>query len=408
MREGALASRQFRAEKPKELARLPVPQLVDALLQQALQERASDIHIEPATQGLRVRFRIDGMLREKELLPLEMQAAVLSRIKLLSALDIAEKRLPQDGRWRVQKENQDVDVRVSTLPVQGGEKAVLRILPFRGMRQNIETLGFSKDALQRYRLLYQKPQGIILICGPTGSGKTTTLYATLAELNRPESNLVSIEDPVELQLAGMNQVQVNAKAGLTFATALRAILRQDPNIIMVGEIRDAETADAAVRAAMTGHLVFSTLHTNDAAGAVARLLDLGVPPFLVAASLLGVVAQRLVRLVCQECRQSYRPAEHTAEEMLLKDVPEGKRSFVKGCGCAACGQTGYRGRQAIYEVMPVTSRLRQLIQEKAAAYEIAAAAREEGMHTMSEDGVAKAAAGLTSLSEVVRVAAGMA
>ena len=337
-----------------------------------------------------------------------MQAAVLSRIKLLSALDIAEKRLPQDGRWRVQKENQDVDVRVSTLPVQGGEKAVLRILPFRGMRQNIETLGFSKDALQRYRLLYQKPQGIILICGPTGSGKTTTLYATLAELNRPESNLVSIEDPVELQLAGMNQVQVNAKAGLTFATALRAILRQDPNIIMVGEIRDAETADAAVRAAMTGHLVFSTLHTNDAAGAVARLLDLGVPPFLVAASLLGVVAQRLVRLVCQECRQSYQPAEHTAEEMLLKDVPEGKRSFVKGCGCAACGQTGYRGRQAIYEVMPVTSRLRQLIQEKAAAYEIAAAAREEGMHTMSEDGVAKAAAGLTSLSEVVRVAAGMA
>ena len=408
MREGALASRQFRAEKPKELARLPVPQLVDALLQQALQERASDIHIEPATQGLRVRFRIDGMLREKVLLPLEMQAAVLSRIKLLSALDIAEKRLPQDGRWRVQKENQDVDVRVSTLPVQGGEKAVLRILPFRGMRQNIETLGFSKDALQRYRLLYQKPQGIILICGPTGSGKTTTLYATLAELNRPESNLVSIEDPVELQLAGMNQVQVNAKAGLTFATALRAILRQDPNIIMVGEIRDAETADAAVRAAMTGHLVFSTLHTNDAAGAVARLLDLGVPPFLVAASLLGVVAQRLVRLVCQECRQSYQPAEHTAEEMLLKDVPEGKRSFVKGCGCAACGQTGYRGRQAIYEVMPVTSRLRQLIQEKAAAYEIAAAAREEGMHTMSEDGVAKAAAGLTSLSEVVRVAAGMA
>ena len=408
MREGALASRQFRAEKPKELARLPVPQLVDALLQQALQERASDIHIEPATQGLRVRFRIDGMLREKELLPLEMQAAVLSRIKLLSALDIAEKRLPQDGRWRVQKENQDVDVRVSTLPVQGGEKAVLRILPFRGMRQNIETLGFSKDALQRYRLLYQKPQGIILICGPTGSGKTTTLYATLAELNRPESNLVSIEDPVELQLAGMNQVQVNAKAGLTFATALRAILRQDPNIIMVGEIRDAETADAAVRAAMTGHLVFSTLHTNDAAGAVARLLDLGVPPFLVATSLLGVVAQRLVRLVCQECRQSYRPAEHTAEEMLLKDVPEGKRSFVKGCGCAACGQTGYRGRQAIYEVMPVTSRLRQMIQEKAAAYEIAAAAREEGMHTMSEDGVAKAAAGLTSLSEVVRVAAGMA
>ena len=408
MREGALASRQFRAEKPKELARLPVPQLVDALLEQALQERASDIHIEPATQGLRVRFRIDGMLREKELLPLEMQAAVLSRIKLLSAMDIAEKRLPQDGRWRVQKENQDVDVRVSTLPVQGGEKAVLRILPFRGMRQNIETLGFSKDALQRYRLLYQKPQGIILICGPTGSGKTTTLYATLAELNRPESNLVSIEDPVELQLAGMNQVQVNAKAGLTFATALRAILRQDPNIIMVGEIRDAETADAAVRAAMTGHLVFSTLHTNDAAGAVARLLDLGVPPFLVATSLLGVVAQRLVRLVCQECRQSYQPAEHTAEEMLLKDVPEGKRSFVKGCGCAACGQTGYRGRQAIYEVMPVTSRLRQLIQEKAAAYEIAAAAREEGMHTMSEDGVAKAAAGLTSLSEVVRVAAGMA
>ena len=408
MREGALASMQFRAEKPKEMAMLPVPQLVDTLLQQALQERASDIHIEPALQGVRVRFRIDGMLREKELLPLELQAAVLSRIKLLSALDIAEKRLPQDGRWRVKDETRDIDVRVSTLPVQGGEKAVLRILPFRGMQRNIETLGFSKEALRRYQLLYKKPQGILLVCGPTGSGKTTTLYATLAELNRPESNLVSIEDPVEMQLAGMNQVQVNTKAGLTFATALRAILRQDPNVIMVGEIRDAETADAAVRAAMTGHLVFSTLHTNDAAGAIVRLLDLGIPPFLVATSLLGVVAQRLVRLVCPKCRQPYLPAEHTAEQMLLKDAPGDNRFFVKGCGCDACGQTGYRGRQAIYEVMPVTSRLRQLIQERAAAYEIAAIARDEGMHTMSEDGVAKAAAGLTSLSEVVRVAADMA
>ena len=299
-------------------------------------------------------------------------------------------------------------MRVSTLPVQGGEKAVLRILPFRGMQRNIETLGFSKVALQRYPLLYKKPQGIVLVCGPTGSGKTTTLYATLAELNRPESNLVSIEDPVEMQLAGMNQVQVNTKAGLTFATALLAILRQDPNIIMVGEIRDAETADAAVRAAMTGHLVFSTLHTNDAAGAIVRLLDLGVPPFLVATSLLGVVAQRLVRLVCPKCRQAYRPAEDTAEQMLLKDAPEGNRSFVKGCGCDACAQTGYRGRQAIYEVMPVTSRLRQLIQERAAAYEIEVMARQEGMHTMSEDGVAKAGAGLTSLAEVVRVVADMA
>ena len=408
MREGVLASMQFRPEKQKELAMLPVPQLVDALLQQALQERASDIHIEPATQGVRVRFRVDGMLREKEQLPLELQAAVISRIKLLSALDIAEKRLPQDGRWRVKDEKRDIDVRVSTLPVQGGEKAVLRILPFRGMQRNIETLGFSKVALQRYQLLYKKPQGIVLVCGPTGSGKTTTLYATLAELNRPESNLVSIEDPVEMQLAGMNQVQVNTKAGLTFATALRAILRQDPNIIMVGEIRDAETADAAVRAAMTGHLVFSTLHTNDAAGAIVRLLDLGVPPFLVATSLLGVVAQRLVRLVCPKCRQAYRPAEDTAEQMLLKDAPEGNRSFVKGCGCDACAQTGYRGRQAIYEVMPVTSRLRQLIQERAAAYEIEVMARQEGMHTMSEDGVAKAGAGLTSLAEVVRVVADMA
>ena len=408
MREGVLASMQFRPEKQKELAMLPVPQLVDALLQQALQERASDIHIEPATHGVRVRFRVDGMLREKEQLPLELQAAVISRIKLLSALDIAEKRLPQDGRWRVKDEKREVDVRVSTLPVQGGEKAVLRILPFRGMQRNIETLGFSKVALQRYQLLYKKPQGIVLVCGPTGSGKTTTLYATLAELNRPESNLVSIEDPVEMQLAGMNQVQVNTKAGLTFATALRAILRQDPNIIMVGEIRDAETADAAVRAAMTGHLVFSTLHTNDAAGAIVRLLDLGVPPFLVATSLLGVVAQRLVRLVCPKCRQAYRPAEDTAEQMLLKDAPEGNRSFVKGCGCDACAQTGYRGRQAIYEVMPVTSRLRQLIQERAAAYEIEVMARQEGMHTMSEDGVAKAGAGLTSLAEVVRVVADMA
>jgi type IV pilus assembly protein PilB len=292
--------------------------------------------------------------------------------------------------------------------VQGGEKAVLRLLPFGGMQRNIEALGFSKEALQRYRLLYQKPQGIILICGPTGSGKTTTLYATLEELNQPESNLVSIEDPVELQLAGMNQVQVNTKAGLTFATALRAILRQDPNIIMVGEIRDAETADAAVRAAMTGHLVFSTLHTNDAAGAVARLLDLGVPPFLVATTLLGVVAQRLVRLVCRECRQPYLPTEHTVEALLLQGELEKNQSFVKGGGCDACGRTGYRGRQAIYEVMSVTPRLRQLIQARAAAYEIAAAAREEGMQTMSEDGVAKAATGLTSLSEVARVAAGMA
>lgn len=320
-------------------------------------------------------------------------------------MDIAEKRLPQDGRIRIQAEDRDIDLRVSTLPTIIGEKVVLRILNNKDVLKDINGLGFSPENFSRYFKLYQQAYGMILVTGPTGSGKTTTLYSTLAAVNSPDKNVITIEDPVEYQLRGISQVQVNPRTGLTFANGLRSIVRQDPNIILVGEIRDSETADIAIRAALTGHLVFSTLHTNDAPGAITRLVDMGIEPFLIASSLLGIVAQRLVRLICTACRENYIPAADSAERRYAaaeKDHLTG--SLCRGRGCPHCNHTGYYGRMAIHEVMAISTAVRDAIQQKAASDTLRNIAVREGMKTMRQDGIAKALRGLTTLTEVMRVA----
>lgn len=321
----------------------------------------------------------------------------------MSELDIAEKRLPQDGRMKVHEAGRDIDIRVSTIPTILGEKAVLRILDKQTGVFDISRLGFSIENFRLYKHLYTQPYGMILITGPTGSGKTTTLYSTLVELNTPDKNIITIEDPVEYRLTGINQVQVNPKAGLTFSSGLRSILRQDPNIVMVGEIRDQETADIAIRAALTGHLVLSTLHTNDAAGAITRLLDMGIEPFLVTSSVLGVVAQRLVRTICPHCKRPDN-TEVSIDRGLLEAKTAAMPPLYRGEGCRHCHQTGYRGRMAIHEVLVINSKLRELISRRAASSELAAAAKQAGMRTMWQDGLQKAMAGLTTLEEIRRVA----
>ncbi|NPV28505.1 MAG: type II secretion system ATPase GspE [Firmicutes bacterium] len=379
----------------------PVVRLVNSLLSRAIAEKASDIHIEPQEQGVRVRYRIDGSLREIMQLPKRVQALVTSRIKIMANLDIAEKRVPQDGRIQLRQDERDIDMRVSTMPTVFGEKIVIRLLDKSSALLNLNQLGFSSQNLARFNALIRSSYGMILVTGPTGSGKTTTLYAVLNELNTSEKNIITIEDPVEYTLPGVNQTGINPKAGLTFATGLRSILRQDPDIIMVGEIRDAETAAIAVRAATTGHLVLSTMHTNDAAGAFARLIDMGVEPFLVASSVLGVVAQRLVRVVCPRCREAYELSPDTPEYAFVNsDKPV--RVF-RGRGCAACGYTGYKGRTSIQEVLVATRSIRALINAKAPAGEIRRCALEEGMVPLKEDGIAKALEGVTALQEVIRV-----
>lgn len=382
----------------------PVISIVDSLISQAIKERASDIHIEPLDKALRVRLRIDGVLRELINFPLYTHASIISRLKIMSEMDIAEKRLPQDGRIKFQESGREIDIRVSTLPTILGEKIVLRILDQKSVIVNINGLGFSADNLKRYRSLYTQSYGMILVTGPTGSGKTTTLYSTLTGLNSPEKNIITVEDPAEYRLDGINQVQVNYKAGLTFANGLRSILRQDPNIVMVGEIRDGETADIAIRAALTGHLVLSTLHTNDAPGAVSRLIDMGVEPFLVASSVLGVVAQRLVRVICPDCKQSYVPQADSPERLFLNISQDDPIILYRGGGCNRCGHTGYRGRMAIHEVMSITSPLRELINKKVSSDELGSLAKQEGMSTMKQDGIRKALDGLTTIEEVMRVA----
>lgn len=377
--------------------------MINMIVSQAIREKASDIHWEPQKTGLRVRLRIDGFLREIAVFPRHIHAPAISRIKILSELDIAEKRIPQDGRIKVHEMGREVDIRVSTLPTIFGEKAVMRILDKQAVVFDVNQLGLTKEALKKYQRMYHQPYGMILITGQTGSGKTTTLYSTLSALNTDDRNIITIEDPVEYQLDGISQVQVNAKAGIHFANGLRSILRQDPNVIMVGEIRDAETTDIAMRAALTGHLVFSTLHTNDAAGAFIRLLDMGAAPFLVASSVLGVVAQRLVRRICPACRESYLLPEDSPERLYLGLPASDSLTLYRGCGCSLCGQTGYKGRQAILEIMPVTTALRQLIHQRADHDAIVACAISEGMTTMSHDGIAKVMAGLTTVEEVRRV-----
>ncbi|MEW6276615.1 MAG: ATPase, T2SS/T4P/T4SS family [Bacillota bacterium] len=382
----------------------PVIRLVDSIIARAIRVRASDIHIEPQESKVLVRFRQDGLLREVVVLSPQSRLPLISRLKIMAGLDITEKRLPQDGHIQIKFAGRDVDLRVSSLPTIFGEKIVLRILDKGSSLLPIEALGFDDYNFTRFINLLRHSGGMILITGPTGSGKTTTLYAVLNKLRTPALNIQTIEDPVEYVLEGINQTQVNVKAGLTFAAGLRSILRQDPDIIMVGEIRDRETAEIAVRAATTGHLVLSTLHTSDAAGALTRLIDMDVEPFLVASTVLGVVSQRLVRLLCPHCRQSYQPSPDAPERMFAgTSLPNEVTLYLPG-GCEHCDQTGYRGRISIQEVLNVTGGIRNMINQKCSAGEIKRRATQEGMITLRQDGVQKALRGITTLQEVMRVA----
>jgi type IV pilus assembly protein PilB len=378
-----------------------VIKLVNLIIMQALKERASDIHIEPEEETLKTRFRVDGMLHEISSPPKHLQSAIISRIKIMANLDIAERRVPQDGRFSIKMEGKEIDVRVSCVPTIYGENVVLRLLDVSSALLELGQLGFSKEVLDKYNKLILKPHGIILVSGPTGSGKTTTLYASLDKINTAEKNIITIEDPVEYKLPGIRQIQVNPKVDLTFANGLRSILRQDPDIIMVGEIRDFETVEIAIQAALTGHLVFSTLHTNDAPGAIARLLDMGAEPFLVSSSIIGVLAQRLVRKICPDCKEKYTPTQETLKDIGLK--PDEKIDFYKGKGCAKCMNTGYKGRIGIYELMIPDDKIHNSIVAKQATDEIRKLARASGLVTLMEDGLDKVKQGVTTAEEVLRV-----
>lgn len=372
----------------------------DGIIAQAVKCGASDIHIEPEEDGARVRLRTDGVLYEAAQLTKPVMQAVVSRIKVLAGMDIAERRLPQDGSIKLELDGRSVDLRISTLPTILGEKAVIRILDRERFALKLDELDFTPQNLQLYRSLYSSGNGIVLLTGPTGSGKTTTLYATLTELNSDERNIVTVEDPVEYRIAGINQVAVNEKAGLTFASGLRSILRQDPDIMMIGEIRDLDTAQTAIHAALTGHLVLSTLHTNNAAGAVVRLIDMGIAPFLVASALRGVVAQRLVRRICPHCKTAYAAS---VEEKAYLNVDAGAElTLYKGAGCEHCRGTGYLGRMALQEVMPVLPELKKFILKETQESVLFDEARKFGAASMCEDGVRKVLNGLTTVSELLR------
>jgi len=381
----------------------PVIKLVNLILFQAVKERASDIHIEPFQKELKVRYRIDGILYQRFDPPKKYQSAIVSRLKVMAKLDIAEKRLPQDGRIPIKIAEKDIDIRVSIIPTTFGERVVLRLLDKSSVLLGLEDIGLTSDQLETLDDLIHRANGILLVTGPTGSGKTTTLYGALSRINSPDKNIITIEDPVEYQLWGIGQIQVNPKIGLTFAHGLRSVLRHDPDVILVGEIRDVETAEIAIQSALTGHLVFSTLHTNDAASAVTRLVDMGIEPFLAASVVRAIVAQRLIRVICPECKEGYVPeAEALREEGLAMSQLEGK-TLYRGKGCPACSETGYRGRTGIYEILLVSEEIRQLIMKKADSTTIGRKAVEEGMRTLREDGARKVIAGITTLEEVVRV-----
>lgn len=379
----------------------PIIRLVNSLLSQAVKDRASDIHIEPFEKDLVVRFRVDGILYEIIRPPKRVQNSIISRVKIMGGLNIAEKRLPQDGRIRLKVAGRDFDIRVSSVPTAHGERIVMRLLDRSSIMRDLTYLGFSDANLKIMEDLIKASHGIILVTGPTGSGKTSTLYACLAKINRPDINILTVEDPIEYQLKGVGQVQVNPKIDLTFATGLRAFLRQDPDVIMVGEIRDRETAEIAIQASLTGHLVLSSIHTNDAPGAITRLVDMRVEPFLVASSLLAVLAQRLVRTICPNCRTSYTPTKEELAEIGLS--PEQAPKLWQGKGCAKCQNTGYIGRLGIFELMIVNEELRGIILKNADAVTIRAKAREKGMITLREDGARKVLEGVTTIEEVTRV-----
>ena len=381
----------------------PVIRIVNLILVQALKDRASDIHIEPAEKSVRLRYRLDGNLIEASGPPKSLQLAIASRIKILAGLNIAERRIPQDGRFRIRVSGKEVDLRISFLPTVYGEKIVIRILDKGALTGSIDQIGLDETTLGTFKKAIDAPHGMILVTGPTGSGKTTTLYSVLSELNRPEYNIVTVEDPVEYQLPGINQVAVKADVGLDFSSALRSILRQDPDIVMIGEIRDNETADIAVKAALTGHQVLSTLHTNDAAGAITRLDDMGIEPFLIASSVLLTCAQRLVRRICPNCKEEFVP-EHDIFSKLNMEIPEGD-VFFQGAGCDRCKKRGYLGRAAILEVLPVSESIRRLIIKRASAAVLKNQALSEGMKTLRLAGIDKAHEGVTTLEEVWRLTA---
>jgi general secretion pathway protein E len=379
----------------------PVIKFVNSLLFRAVKEKASDIHIEPFEKEFVVRFRIDGVLYDIIRQPKRAHAAIASRVKVMGQLDIAEKRLPQDGRIKIKIAGKDIDIRLSTVPTIFGERLVMRILEQTGTVLQLEQLGFSEKSCSQIEKLIFRKYGIILVTGPTGSGKSTTLSACLVKLNSPERNILTVEDPIEYQIPGINQVQVNAKINLSFAVALRSFLRQNPDIIMVGEIRDKETAEIAINASLTGHLVLSTLHTNDASAAPTRLIDMGVEPFLVASSLLGIVAQRLIRRVCLKCRLPHEPTAFELQELGLDKIPPGYQLY-KAAGCPACSQSGYTGRTVVHELMIVDDEIRSLIIKNVDSGTIKRKAMENGMITLREDGVAKVLAGITTVDELMR------
>ncbi|MDG2467797.1 MAG: GspE/PulE family protein, partial [Pirellulaceae bacterium] len=382
----------------------PVVKLVQLMIQEAVQLRASDIHVEPFEDRVRIRYRIDGLLHERDSPPRRLLGPLLSRIKIISKIDIAERRRPQDGRIKITAGEKELDLRVSVIPTNHGQSVVMRLLDPDNIKVGIRQLGFSEKNFNQFQGLIKRPNGIILVTGPTGSGKTTTLYAGLSALNRPDRKIITAEDPVEYYLPGINQVQVNHKIGLDFSRIIRSMLRQAPNIILVGEMRDAETASIGIEASLTGHLVFSTLHTNDAPSAVTRMVDMGVPGYLVASSVIAIMAQRLVRTICPKCRQKYKPSDEVLEAAGFTEEQLANATFMRGKGCNACNKSGFKGRIGIYELMVVGGKIREKIFAGANTTEIRELAIELGMDTLYMDGMEKVLKGITTLDEVYRVA----
>ncbi len=402
---GDLTSDEYDIEQLKDLAsEAPVIRMVNLIMQNAVESRASDIHVEPFEQRLKVRLRVDGVLKEIEAPPVRSTAAVISRIKIMANLNIAERRLPQDGRINLQILGKELDLRVSTVPTMHGESVVIRLLDKESIVLDFESLGFKGKVLEQYIKVLELPHGIILITGPTGSGKTTNLYTSLHKLNTPERKIITVEDPVEYQLEGINQIQTKSQIGLTFANALRSIVRQDPDVIMIGEMRDLETARIAVQSALTGHVVLSTLHTNDAAGGITRLLDMGLDDYLLTSTVNGILAQRLVRRLCEDCKKPYEALPEVVTEMgLRKYIPKGPVTLYSPVGCSECGGVGYRGRMAILEFLTMTDSIRRLVLAHSEANKIEEKAVEEGMATMYVDGIRKALDGHTTIEDVLRV-----
>ncbi|CAG0962641.1 Type II secretion system protein E [Myxococcaceae bacterium] len=399
-------AQELSSQEPQDLLEAsdeaPIIRLVNSLLQQAVKERASDVHLEPFEREIRVRFRIDDLLYEPmHPLPRAIQSSIASRIKIMGGLNIAEKRLPQDGRIRLKIAGRDYDVRLSTVPIAHGERIVMRLLPRTTEMLDLEKLGFNEQQLQVWEKLIARPNGIVLVTGPTGSGKTTTLYGALSRINTADRNIITIEDPVEIQLPGTGQIEVNPKIGLTFASGLRSVLRQDPNVILVGEIRDVETAEIAIQASLTGHLVFSTLHTIDAPSAITRLVDMGVEPYLVASSLVAVLAQRLIRVLCPQCKEPFEPTVEQLAEIGIRPRGAAVRVF-RPSGCERCNHTGYRGRLGIFELMLIDDDIRAMVTQNVDAKTIKRKAMDKGMNSLRADGARKVLAGITSIAEVLR------